>query len=197
MNVDAFQNEEESIFNEMEDLNFRGDQPLRDRTREGSQYRKFNRKGFIVGGGIGAGYLRNQAGGLLFGTTNRATFLTDFKIGYAPTNALELYYVNKVSWWGESGTTVIIGLSSLGFSVYTDNRTATGLYLTGGAGLSTVDAPFESVDASYGFGLFGGIGYEFAEHVSFQTDLLYSHITDFGVELDSFAIRLMITVLAY
>ncbi len=197
VSVDLYGRQEEDVFAEMEetDLNT-GDtiQPLR---RQEAVARKVNRKGFIIGGGIGAGYLRNQASGFLFGTVHRATFLTDFKIGYAPTDAIEVYYVNKVSWWGELGTTVILSLSAIGFSVFPDQDTATGLFFTGGAGLSAADAPFENVNASYGFGLFAGAGYEFAKHFSLETNLLYSQINDFGIQLDSFALRLTLNVLGY
>jgi len=155
------------------------------------------RKGFIIGLGLGAGYLSNQASGFVYGTLNRATFLTDFKIGYAPTNTLELYYINKVSWWGESGVTLALSLSSVGFSIYPNKQTATGFFLTGGVGLSAVDAPFENVDASYGYGMFGGLGYEFSKHGTIETNLLYTHITDFGVALNSYAIRIMLSILAY
>lgn len=157
-----------------------------------------NRKGFIIGGGIGIGGMAIEANSILgSGEATRSAFLTDFKIGYAPSNILEIYYINKVFWWGESGFTLIHALSTIGLSAYTNKRTGTGLFITTGVGISTVDAPFENVNASYGLGLFGGLGYEFIPHWSFEVNLLYSHISDLGVNLDLFGIRLTINGLGY
>ncbi len=159
---------------------------------------RIHRKGFIIGGGIGGGGMAIEANSILgSGEVTRSAFLTDFKIGYAPSNTLEIYYVSKVFWWGESGFTLIHGLSSLGFSVYTDQRSETGLFFTGGIGVSAVDAPFENVNASYGLGLFGGLGYEFRPHWSFEVNLLYSRISDSGVSLDLLGVRLIINGLGY
>lgn len=159
---------------------------------------RINRKGFIIGGGIGLGGLSMTAsagGGSV--TESRLVFQTDFKIGYAPTNTLEIYYVNKVAWWGESDVTLIQGLSSIGFSNYLNAQTATGIFLTGGIGVSVLAAPFEDVSSSSGFGLFGGVGYEFTKHWSVQGDLLYSNIEDSGVTLNSLGIRIVLSGLSY
>lgn len=158
-----------------------------------------NRKGFIIGGGAGFGVLSMKAStGGFSATDSRGVFQTDFKIGYAPSNTLEIYYVSKVAWWGESNVTLISGLSSVGFSSYLNPRTATGVFLTAGAGLSALDAPFEDNSrASTGFGLYGGAGYEFAKHWSVQADLLYSSISEGSITINSFGVRLMILALAY
>lgn len=163
----------------------------------GNASQQVQRKGFIIGGGVGAGYLQNQYSGLLFGAIYRVPLLTDFKIGYAPCNRLEVYYVNKVFWWGENGVTVILGLSSLGFTWYTNEQTATGFFMSGGGGISTADAPFENIAPSYGYGFFAGLGYEFSKHWSIEADLLYSRVTDSGIAVDSFGVRATINLLAY
>ncbi|MCZ6818589.1 MAG: hypothetical protein O7G31_03775, partial [Calditrichaeota bacterium] len=52
------------------------------------------RAGFILGGGIGAGFLSNKTSfGSFSNTESETVFLTNFKIGYAPSNTLEIYYV--------------------------------------------------------------------------------------------------------
>ncbi len=157
------------------------------------------RKGFILGGGIGAGYLSNTTSFNSFSDTDgRAVFLTNFKIGYAPSNTLEIYYISKVSWWGESDKTFILGLSAIAATIYIDNTTETGWFISGGLGLSVLDAPFESnVESSNGFGLFGGGGYEFSSHWSVEVDLLYSTITDAGVDFNSFGVLVTVNVLAF
>ncbi len=175
-------------------------QTQRNRYTEPQSRRKTrkDRKGFIIGGGIGVGGLSMTASaGGLSATETRGVFQTDFKIGYAPSNTLEIYYISKVAWWGESDVTLIQGLSSIGLSNYLNRQTETGVFLTGGVGISTFDAPFEDVAASNGFGLFGGVGYEFAPHWTVQGDLLYSSITEAGVKLSSVGVRVGIQVLGY
>lgn len=157
------------------------------------------RKGFILGGGIGAGYLSNSTSfNSNSNTDSRAVFLTNFKIGYAPSNTLEIYYLSKVSWWGESDITFTLGLSAVATTFYFDKTTETGWSISGGIGLSTLSAPFEvGLESSNGFGLFAGGGYEFSSHWNIELDLLYSTITDGGADLNSFGVQLTVNVLAF
>jgi hypothetical protein len=111
---------------------------------------------------------------------------------------LEIYYISKVSWWGESSKTFILGLSAAAATFYFDDQTNTGWFIAGGVGLSTLDAPFESnISSSNGFGLFGGGGYEFAAHWSIEMDLLYSRIDESGADLDSFGVLISANFLAF
>ena len=51
------------------------------------------RKGFIIGLGVGTGFTSiSDWEEYKFG------FQTDFKIGFAPSNSLTIYYNSKVSW---------------------------------------------------------------------------------------------------
>lgn len=163
------------------------------------------RKGFILGGGIGAGYLSNTTSFNSLSVTNsRVVFLTNFKIGYAPGNSLEIYYISKVSWWGQSndinGSSTIFtsGLSAIAATVYIDGTVPTGWFISGGLGLSILDEPFENnSESSNGFGLFGGGGYEFSSHWSVELDLLYSTVTDAGNDFNSLGVLMTINFLAF
>ena len=157
------------------------------------------RKGFIIGGGIGAGYLSNTTSFNSFSDTDsRAVFLTNFKIGYAPSNTLEIYYISKVTWWGVNDKAFLLGLAVIAITVYANNTTHTGWFISGGLGLSTLDAPFEKdLESSNGFGLFGGGGYEFLSHWGVELDLLYSTITDAGVNFNSFGVLVTVNFLAF
>ncbi len=157
------------------------------------------RKGFILGGGIGAGYISNTTSFNSFSNTNsRAVFLTNGKIGYAPSNTLEIYSIGKASWWGESDKISRLVLSAIAITVYFDNTTDTGWFISGGLGLSTLDTPFESnSESSNGFGLFGGGGYEFSSHWSLEVDLLYSTITERVTDLNSFGVLVTVNFLAF
>ena len=77
-------------------------------------------------------------------TDGRGVFLTNFKIGYAPSNTLEIYYISKVSWWGESDITFVLGLSAVAATFYLDSATETGWSISGGLGLSSFYAPMEA-----------------------------------------------------
>ena len=157
------------------------------------------RNGFILGGGIGAGYLSNSFTYESYSKTDsRGAFVTNFKIGYAPSNTLEVYYINKVFWWSETDITYTLSLSAIAVTFYTDTETETGLSISGGLGLSSLSAPFETdLESSNGFGVFGGAGYEFANHWTVELDVLYSAISESGVDLNSFGVQLTINVLAF
>ena len=154
------------------------------------------RKGFILGGGIGAGFLSNETN--FSSTQSEGVFATNFKIGYAPSNTLEVYYVSKGSWWDGTAFTTLLGISAIGITKYLDNTSETGLFITGAIGLSALDAPFEeNIEASTGFGLIGGAGYEFSSHWNIEADLLYSTIEDSGADFDSFGVRVSVNGLAF
>jgi len=157
------------------------------------------RNGFILGGGIGGGYLSNSTSYNSYSNTDsRGVFLTNFKIGYAPGNTLEIYYISKVNWWGQSDITFTLGLSAIAATFYLDSATETGWSISGGLGLSSLSAPFEEdLESSDGFGLFIGGGYEFAKHWNVELDLFYSAITDSGSDLNSFGVQITINGLAY
>ncbi len=157
------------------------------------------RKGFILGGGIGAGFLSSTESFNSFSNTNsRTVFLTNGKIGYAPSNTLEIYSTGKASWWGESGKISRLLLSAIAITVYFDNTTETGWFISGGLGLSTLDTPFETnSESSNGFGLFGGGGYEFSSHWNLEVDLLYSTITEKGKDFSSVGVLVTVNFLAF
>jgi len=156
------------------------------------------RKGFILGGGIGAGYLSNSTSYNSFShTDNRAVFLTNFKIGYAPSNTLEIYCLSKVAWREESNKPNILGLLAVAARVYLNNETETGWSISGGFGYSGISEPFESpLESRNGFGFFLGGGYEFISHWNVELDLLYSKITE-RTKMNSFGLLLTVNVLAF
>ena len=88
-----------------------------------------------------------------------------FKIGYAPSNTLEIFYISRISWWGKSDDLFLLGLGAAAFALYFDNTSETGWFVSGGIGFSSL-SKFRLLDVkgtgrSYsgsGFGLFGGSG---------------------------------------
>ena len=132
-----------------------------------------DRKGFILGGGIGGGTatLEQEMTGAFSGTgpkETKGTFVTDFRIGGAFNEHWMLYYDNQV-WWGKaeftSGEKIFaLGIGLIGVSYYF-TADAPSFYLVGTVGLSSF-GPSDDYGAQSGFGVSGGVGYEFARHWS-------------------------------
>ncbi len=174
------------------------------------------RKGFILGFGIGPGFTsftQKLAGydyyyGWMEIESDRETkvgIMTDFKIGYAPTDFYEIYYTSKVSWFGMESVggdvTITNGLGALGTTYYF-KPVAPSPFIAGGIGFSTWSAPFESnTDTWIGFGLFAGAGYEFTRHLNAELDLIWGKPgkTEYGIEASTNALSVKLTVnaLAY
>lgn len=138
------------------------------------------RKGFILGGGLGLGATSYKEKQVSFvGSTetdwrNKFGFMTDFKIGYAPTNQLEIFYSDKGSWFDYDGAIGLTGLGALGVSYYLKPEAPT-FYLGCGTGVSTfITSPLKSgTDTDLGFGFYAGGGYEFVKHFAIQLDFMY------------------------
>ncbi|MEW5993571.1 MAG: hypothetical protein AB1744_04155 [Candidatus Zixiibacteriota bacterium] len=165
-----------------------------------------NRKGFILGGGLGLGldsYTQTVEAPDMKATSdreNKFAFMTDFMIGAGASEQVLIYYFNKVSWFSLEnvlGENVTIANGVGGAAVrYYFNLTAPSPYVFGGIGLSTWDAPLEEgSDAWYGFGLMFGGGFEFSPHWSVEGDIMWGKPSkeESGVEASSNAISLRMT----
>ncbi len=138
------------------------------------------RKGFIVGGGLGLGattYKQKQdsfLGSIETDWKNKFGFMTDFKIGYAPTQQLEIFYSDKGSWFDYDGEIALTGLGAAGVNYYLRPEGPT-FYLGGGVGISTfITSPLKSnTDTDLGFGFYVGAGYELVRHFAIQLDFMY------------------------
>jgi hypothetical protein len=170
------------------------------------------RKGFLLGGGLGAGMITYtqtlEYGGLSITSDreNKGAFNTDFKIGYGINERTEVYYTSKVTWFGMDnsvgdGVTIADGLYGIGVSHSLKSWIPT-WYLTGGLALATWSAPFEeNSDTWSGLGFYLGAGYEFSRHYSFEVDVIYGNPGDSeaGIEAStrSTAFRATFNALAY
>jgi hypothetical protein len=168
-----------------------------------------NRKGFVVGAGLGSGYAK-QTSEILFEDQSTAVFNTDFKIGLGITDQLLVYYNTEIFWYplserGES-TWIATGLAGIGLSYYLSSSPGT-LYLLGSVGISSWAAPFEGEnDTLFGPGALGGVGYEFWRHWSVETIVMWGKPDEtfqdfFGrdvqVTIDTFSLMVTVTGLMY
>ena len=174
------------------------------------------RKGFILGVGVGGGnipFVRTNYGELsnsgydipYVDNTNARKWLfrTDFKMGYAPDNYWQIYWMSKVFWfqsemrywdsgyygrWSsyEGTDLAICGLAGIGIT-YSFRPETPSPFIMAGIGYSTLGkvAPIEYYDEEYdsyygtvnrpevGTGYVVGFGYEFTRHLSIEADLAY------------------------
>jgi len=135
-----------------------------------------NRKGFIIGFGVGAGVtsytqeleidLPSVSRTEPVADESKTVLVTDFRLGGGVTDQFLLYYENRVAWFGAedaAGTDLFIahGIGLLGASYYF-RPSSPSLYVLGSVGTSAWMTMIESeYDMAAGFGVSGGVGYEF------------------------------------
>ncbi len=166
------------------------------------------RKGFILGFGIGPGYtsFTQEVGSISSDRENSFAIQTDFKIGLGTTEQFQIYWQSKVSWFSmtnalNNDVTVAHGFGGIGFSYYLKPETKT-LYLTGGLGYSSWGLPFESnAETWMGLGITLGAGYEFSPHWNLEGNLMFGKPSDDSMGIDistnGTTIRAVISYLAY
>lgn len=161
------------------------------------------RKGFVIGVGIGGGHLSIKISGDRFEKGSEAVLTNNFKIGFGLSNSLDLSFHAKGSWWREGccgdRATILNGLFAAGVTKYLSSS-GRGLFFSGGAGFAMLDDPFEpDINFFRGFGLFGGVGYELFKHTSLQADIVYTHVyeTNGGDDIDTIGLRISLNFLAY
>ncbi len=169
------------------------------------------RRGFILGIGLGGGYSTfTQTNSRTFNTgtqsftsarENKIAIISDFKIGYAPSNLVEIYWSSKVSWFGFEDVTIANSFGGLGIT-YHFNPQAPAPFINGGLGFSSWAAPFESgAESLRGTGFFAGGGYEFSPHWRLEGNLFWGKPdTDFpgvNISTSSFTFKVTLNVLAF
>lgn len=171
------------------------------------------RQGFILGGGLGFNlttYTQTVEGfgvGITSDRENTGAFSTNFKIGFAPNEQTEVYYISRVSWFGFTNAfgddvTMAFGLGGIGITHNLQPIVPT-FFVTGGLGYSSWSLPFEdnAPDAWYGFGIYGGGGYEFARHYNVEFVIGYGNPSDSegGVtaRTNGIVFKLTVNALAY
>lgn len=140
-----------------------------------------HRQGFLLGFGAGLGNvtyeqeIEGHGGSITSDKENNIGFVTDFKIGYAPNNKLELYYTNQVVWFSmenalDDDVIIADGVGAIGVSYFMAPQLSTAawypsFFLSAGFGLSSWGTPMEEdTDTWDGTGYFVGVGYEFTKH---------------------------------
>lgn len=141
------------------------------------------RKGFILGGGAGFSINFLKYNWTMTGNNidrskesnwNRLGIVADFKIGYAPTDQLEIVYSNKASIIPEVDDTVpMFSLNSVTMNFYFKDP-GPSAFISAGAGIMINGYPFvQGAIVRTGFGFHIGIGYEISKHWSLILEYIY------------------------
>lgn len=144
------------------------------------------RKGLILGGGLGGSYLSWKYGDIDWtGTAN-------FKVGYAPSNSFEVYWASIVSYIASDSDSSAAGANCIAVTKYLKPE-GRGLFFCGGIGAAYNNSTEAGGPSYSGFGGFAGLGYDFAKHFYIQADVLYSDVD----WMPRWAFRLTLNVLAF
>jgi hypothetical protein len=132
------------------------------------------RNGIIVGLGGGAG-LHTDTLPFNFGDVQALAISTDFRIGYAPTDQVLVFYRNVVG-WTQSDRYDVVGMSGAG-ATYLFSPSSPSTFVTGAIGpavatrVDFVGGAFD--DTERGTGLAIGGGWEFARHWSLEGHAIF------------------------
>lgn len=164
------------------------------------------RKGFVIGFGIGAARVTTSAGqGPLSVSLTETAVSTDFKIGYAPTDQLLIYWSADGAFRSTSDLTNQDGLSFSGLggigATYFLEPGQNSFFVSASIGRSS-DAALGSdgqTDALSGSGFAIGGGYEFSGHWTVDADIVMNSLNDdgFGGDYSQRIIRVGLSWLHY
>ncbi|MDH3197985.1 MAG: hypothetical protein OEO21_07070 [Candidatus Krumholzibacteria bacterium] len=167
-----------------------------------------NRKGFILGFGLGGGMASFTQTVELTGqpeqTSDRESkgaFATDFKIGGGFNEQFLLYYVARSSWFSITNAlnekvTILNQVGGVG-ATYFLSEASSSAYFLGAIGLGTWSTPFESGGSTWlGIGLTGGAGFEFAKYWSVEGTVSWSNPSDEepGIKAKSNVVSVLVTI---
>lgn len=161
------------------------------------------RKGFILNLGIGPAVSSYQfsSGGFEGDRETKIAIGTDFKVGYAPTSQLLIYYSNDASFFSAASPNDALtasGLSGIGVTYFLAPG-APSFYVQGTIGISAWNDLSDEgvVDSMTGTGLNVGGGYEFAAHWNVDLDLIFGSADDDNFKVSVRTLRLAINWLLY
>ncbi len=156
-----------------------------DPEREG----RVERKGFVIGFGLGAARVTSSASAGPFSVSYAETAVsTDFKIGWAPTDQLLVYWSADGAFRSSSEALETDGISYSGLgglgATYFLAPGANSFFLTASIGRSS-SASFGSdggMDSISGTGFAIGGGYEFSGHWLVDADLVMNSLNQSGLD---------------
>ena len=146
------------------------------------------RRGFIFGFGLGAGVTSYSDP---FGSGSGWGLATDLKIGAQVSKSVQVYYLGRTNWFKDRDL-VAAGISALGVTYVLPTAP---VHISGGLGLATFLTVCceSSGDDGVGFGVTGGVGWEFADLWLLDIAVTYGRPGD----LDVWSARAGISILSH
>jgi hypothetical protein len=144
-----------------------------------SPERTASRKGFIIGVGAGGGLHRTPSFSVFDrfgrpissgGGTNNFAIVTNFLVGWAPTDRVLLFYSNKATFTTDENYDAL-GVTGFG-ATYMFRPTSPSAYVTGSIGGGFGASVTGSTASDVGLGWSAGVGWEFRRHLSLEGDVL-------------------------
>jgi hypothetical protein len=138
-----------------------------------------NRQGFLIGAGAGGALHRAPGFNVLDrfgrvissgGGTNNFAIVTNFMVGWAPTNRALLFYSNKATFTTDESYDAL-GVTGFG-ATYMFRATSPTGYVTGSVGGGFGARLTQSTASDVGLGWSAGAGWEFRRHLSLEGDVL-------------------------
>ncbi|MFC2172971.1 hypothetical protein ACFLU6_10130 [Acidobacteriota bacterium] len=126
-----------------------------------------DRKGLVVGVGVGYGYSTFAE------FDNKSGIFTSFKIGYAPNEHIMLLYHGTQNFASIEDRTAIDAVHGLSFQLYPSKTT--NFFVLGGGGYSY----FGITDKKFGYGFKGGAGFDFGNFLGVE-GTIQQNINDIG-----------------
>ena len=146
------------------------------------------RRGFIFGFGLGAGVTSYSDP---YGSGSGLGLATDLKIGAQVSKSVQVYYLGRTNWFKDRDL-VAAGISALGVTYVLPTAP---VHISGGLGLATFLTVCceSSGDDGAGFGVTGGVGWEFADLWLLDIAVTYGRPGD----LDVWSARAGISILSH
>lgn len=166
------------------------------------------RKGFMLGFGLGPAWSSYTQTMTYAGSPeeksdrqNDLALRTDFRIGYGPSELIQIYWTSKGNWFGLTNVygnkvTIASGVGGLGVTYFL-KPTYPCPYLLGEIGLATWATPFQTGSKSwYGLGAALGVGYQLRNHLAFEAGLTWGNPSNSerGLEVSADALSFGVTM---
>ncbi len=160
-----------------------------------------NRKGFVLGGGLGFGPVAKIAADGYEGEAENSGIASNFLIGYAwDEKNMIVYYRDAIFYEKEflgDDITLVQGFSGAGYLHYFGNQ-GKSAFIVAGLGMQDWQALDEDYDdADPGAGLLIGGGYEFARHWQFGMNLSFGNTEQLGFDLKHTQLTFCISTVAF
>lgn len=161
-----------------------------------------NRKGFVLGGGLGIGHAKVSVDVSGADDLTNTGAAINFVIGYAWDEQNMIVFLRDGVIYSEKtihggSITLVQGFGGIGYYHYFGTAGKSG-FITGGFGLqdwTSLDDDYESNDA--GLGLLIGGGYEFTRHVQLYASLSFGKTSDPSFDYNHSQLMVTISAVAF